>query len=96
MERYKIQMKALKKQRGKINNTPFSPSNGTTVYVMDSIGMGEKMVTEIWLTQNRNGRKVIKSLVCPVCKNIMEWDEHWEAFQCMKHGTKAIYEIVES
>jgi len=25
----------------------------------------------------------------------MEWDGAWEAFICVKHGKKAIYEIVK-
>jgi hypothetical protein len=42
----------------------------------------------------KSQRKVIDSLACPICGNPMEWDPHWEAFTCTKHGKKAIYEVV--
>jgi len=39
-------------------------------------------------------REIITSLACPTCGNPMTWDNKWEAFICVKHGKKAIYEII--
>jgi len=85
MEKYKMQMKAYRKKRGKIDNTPFLPPDGV-IYVMDSLSPDEKIKVEVV--------KVVENLACPVCGNPMSWDSKWEAFTCTKHGKKAIYEIV--
>jgi len=93
MEKYKMQMKAYRKKRGKIDNTPFLPPDGN-VYVMNSLAPDKKMRAEILKTKEKSHRVVIDSLACPECGNPMQWDAHWEAFICMKHGKKAIYELV--
>lgn len=93
MEKYKIQMKAYRKKRMKNDNTPYLPANGI-IYVIDTLNPGKKMQVEIIKTTIRSQRKIIESLACPVCKNEMFWDNKWEAFICMKHGKKAIYELV--
>jgi hypothetical protein len=93
MEKYKQQMKAYRKKRMKLDNTPFLPSDGN-VYVMNSLDPTKKMKAEVLKTRTKQHREVIDSLACPVCGNSMEWDKAWEAFICVKHGKKAIYEIV--
>lgn len=95
MEKYKIQMKAYRKKRGKIDNTPFLPPDGI-IYVMDSLDPDRKMKAEIVKTRIKSQREVIESLACPECGNPMSWDSKWEAFTCTKHGKKAIYEVVLS
>jgi len=94
MEKYKQQMKAYRKKRMMQNNTPFLPPSGV-VYVMDSLDATKKMKAEVLKTKTKQHREIIETLACPVCGNPMEWDPHWEGFICMKHGKKAIYEIVE-
>jgi len=93
MEKYKMQMKAYRKKRGKIDNTPFLPPNGV-IYVMDSLSPDEKIKVEVVKTRIKSQREVVENLACPVCGNPMSWDSKWEAFTCTKHGKKAIYEIV--
>ena len=95
MEKYKQQMKAYRKKRGKIDSTPFFPSGGV-VYVMNSLNPDKKIKTEVLKTRVKSHREVIESLACPECKNAMSWDSKWEAFTCEKHGKKAIYEIVST
>jgi hypothetical protein len=93
MEKYKMQMKAYRKKRGKIDNTPFLPPDGI-IYIMDSLDPGKKIKAEVGKTRDRSQRLVIDTLLCPVCKNEMTWDDKWEAFTCTKHGKRAIYELV--
>jgi hypothetical protein len=93
MEKYKQQMKAYRKKRMRLDNTPFLPHSGI-VYVMDSLDPTKKMKAEVLKKRTKQHREVIDSLACPVCGNPMEWDKAWEAFICLKHGKKAIYEIV--
>ena len=94
MEKYKQQMKAYRKKRMKIDNTPFVPPSGN-VYVMDSLNPTKKLKAEVLKTRTKQHRDIIDSLACPVCNNPMEWDSKWEAFICEKHGKKAIYEMVD-
>jgi len=93
MEKYKQQMKAYRKKRMKLDNTPFLPPSGT-VYVMDSLDPTKKMKAEVLKTRTKQHREVIDNLACPICGSPMDWDKAWEAFICVKHGKKAIYEIV--
>ena len=93
MEKYKMQMKAYRKKRGKIDTTPFMPPDGI-VYVMDSMNPEKKIRAEVVKTRQRSHREVIESLACPECGNPMSWDSNWEAFICEKHGKRAIYEVV--
>jgi hypothetical protein len=93
MEKYKIQMKAYRKKRMKSDSTPFLPLDGL-VYVIDSLDPGKKIPVQVVKTVVKNQRKVIEGLACPICKNEMTWDDNWEAFTCLKHGKKAIYELV--
>jgi tRNA(Ile2) C34 agmatinyltransferase TiaS len=95
MEKYKMQMKAYRKKRGKTDNTPFLPPDGT-VYIMDSLNPDKKIRAEVSKTREKNHRTVIENLKCPECGNDMHWDSKWEAFTCEKHGKKAIYEVVPS
>ena len=95
MEKYKMQMKAYRKKRGKTDNTPFLPPDGI-IYVMDSLDPARKMKADIVKTRIKSQREVIESLACPECGNPMLWDSKWEAFTCTKHGKKAIYEVVPS
>ena len=95
MEKYKMQMKAYRKKRGKIDNTPFLPPDGI-IYVMNSLDPDRKMKAEIVKTCIKSQREIIESLACPECGNPMSWDSKWEAFTCTKHGKKAIYEVVPS
>jgi len=94
MEKYKQQMKAYRKKRMQVDSTPFLPPSGT-VYVMDSLDATKKLKAEVLKTRTKQHREVIISLACPVCGNPMEWDTKWDAFICVKHGKKAIYEMVE-
>ncbi|UCD13230.1 MAG: hypothetical protein JSW60_06640 [Thermoplasmatales archaeon] len=93
MEKYKQQMKAYRKKRGKMDNTPFLPLGGV-VYLMDSLNPDKKIKAEVLKTRLKNHREIIESLACPECENAMSWDSKWEAFTCEKHGKRAIYEIV--
>jgi hypothetical protein len=93
MEKYKQQMKAYRKKRMKIDNTPFLPPN-QEVYIMDSLNPDKKIKANVLKTRIKSQRKVIDSIACPVCENAMSWDSHWEAFTCEKHGKRAIYEVV--
>jgi len=94
MEKYKQQMKAYRKKRMQIDSTPFLPPDGN-VYVMDSLDATKKVKAEVLKTTTKQHREVITSLACPICANPMGWDTKWDAFICVKHGKKAIYEIVE-
>ena len=94
MEKFKQQMKAYRKKRMQHDNTPFLPPNGT-VYVMDSLEATKKLRAEVLKTKDKQHRKIIESLACPICGNPMNWDSKWEGFICSKHGKKAIYEIVD-
>ena len=93
MEKYKQQMKAYRKKRGKINSTPFLPSSGN-VYIMNSLNPDKKIKAEDVKTKMKSHREVIEIISCPECKNAMSWDSKWEAFICEKHGKRIIYEIV--
>lgn len=93
MEKYKQQMKAYRKKRMKSDSTPFLSSDGI-VYVMDSLNPTKKLKAEVLKTRTKQHRDIIETLACPVCSNPMEWDRAWEAFVCLKHGKKAIYEVV--
>jgi hypothetical protein len=92
-EKFKQQMKAYRKKKMKVDNTPFLPLDGH-VYVMDSLNPTQKLVAEVLKKSVKQHREIITSLACPVCKNPMIWDKKWEAFICEKHGDKAIFEIV--
>jgi hypothetical protein len=94
MEKYKQQMKAYRKKRMKLDSTPFISVDGN-VYVMDSLDPTKKIKAEVLKKRTKQHRDIIESLACPVCGNPMEWDGAWEAFICVKHGKKAIYEIVK-
>lgn len=93
-EKFKQQMKAYRKKKMKKDNTPFLPPE-EIVYVMNSLNPEEKIKAEVLKTTEKQHRKIITSLACPVCGTGMSWDNKWEAFICTKHGKKAIYEIVE-
>ena len=93
MEKYKQQMKAYRKKRMVQDNTPFLPPDGI-VYVMDSLDATKKLKAEVLKTRTKQHREIIESLACPICGNPMEWDSKWEAFICVKHGKKAIYEMI--
>jgi tRNA(Ile2) C34 agmatinyltransferase TiaS len=86
-------MKAYRKKRGKIDGTPFLPSD-RVVYVMNSLNPDKKIKVEVLKTRVKSHREVVESLACPDCGNAMSWDSKWEAFTCEKHGKRAIYEIV--
>ena len=93
-EKFKQQMKAYRKKRMKVDNTPFLPPDGE-IWVMNTLNPTEKIKVEVLKTKTKQHREIIVNLACPVCSNPMEWDPRWEAFICMKHGKKAIYEIVK-
>ncbi len=92
-EKFRQQMKAYRRKRMRVDNTPFLPPD-REVWVMDSLNPTEKIKVDIVKTKIKDHREIIVSLSCPVCGNPMEWDSHWEAFVCTKHGKRAIYEIV--
>jgi hypothetical protein len=95
-EKFKQQMKAYRKKKMKVDNTPFLPSGSNEfVYVMDSLNPTERLKANVLKTHTKQHRDIITSLACPVCNNPMSWDSKWEAFICLKHGKKAIYEIVK-
>jgi len=77
----------------KLDNTPFLPPDGN-VYVMDSLDPTKKIKVEVLKKRTKQHRDIVESLACPVCGNPMKWNRAWEAFICVKHGKKAIYEIV--
>ncbi len=77
----------------KLDNTPFLPPDGN-VYVMDSLDPTKKIKVEVLKKRTKQHRDIVESLACPVCGSAMEWNRAWEAFICVKHGKKAIYEIV--
>ncbi len=93
MEKYKQQMKAYRKKRGKIDTTPFLPPD-EVVYVMNSLNPEKKLKAEVLKKRIKNHREIIESLACPECGNPMSWDSKWEAFTCEKHGKRAIFEMV--
>lgn len=93
-EKFKQQMKAYRKKKMKVDNTPFLPPDGN-VYVMNSLDPVKKVKAEVVKTKTKQHRDVIVSLACPECGNEMNWDSKWEAFICQKHGKKAIYEVVD-
>jgi len=95
MEKYKQQMKAYRKKRGKIDTTPFMPVS-ETVYVMNSLNPEKKIKVEVLKKRMKNQREVIESLACPECGNPMSWDSKWEAFICEKHQKRAIFEMVST
>jgi len=86
-------MKAYRKKRTMQDSTPFLPPDGI-VYVMDSLDATKKMKAEVLKTRTKQHRDIVDSLACPVCGNPMDWDSKWEAFICLKHGKRAIYELV--
>ena len=93
-EKYKIQMKAYRKKKMKVDNTPYLPPSGT-VYVMDSLNPTDKIKAEVLKTKEKDHRLSITNLACPKCGEPMSWDSKWEAFTCLKHEKKAIFEIVK-
>ena len=93
MEKYKQQMKAYRKKRLKMDNTPFLPPTGD-VYIMDTLNPNKKIKADILKTKIKNHREVIEHLACPTCNSPMTWDSNWEAFICTKHEKKQIYELV--
>jgi len=93
MEKYKQQMKAYRKKRGKIDTTPFLPPDDV-VYVMNSLNPEKKFKAEVLKKRVKNHREIIESLACPECGSPMSWDSKWEAFTCEKHGKRAIFEMI--
>lgn len=93
-EKYKIQMKAYRKKKMKVDNTPFLPPS-EKVYVMNSLDPTDKIQAEVLKTKEKDHRLTITSLACPKCGEPMSWDAKWEAFTCLKHEKKAIFEIVK-
>ena len=93
MERYKIQMKAYRKKRLKVDSTPYLPPDGV-VYIMDSLNPEKPIRATVLKIRTKQHRKIIESIACPICGNAMKWDSNWEGFVCEKHGKRAIYEIV--
>ena len=93
-EKYKIQMKAYRKKKMKVDNTPFLPAS-EKVYVMNTLDPTDKIKAEVLKTKEKDHRLTITSLACPKCGEPMSWDSKWEAFTCMKHEKKAIFEIVK-
>ena len=89
-----MQMKAYRKKRMQQDNTPFLPSDGN-VYVMDTLDATKKLKAEVLKKITKQHREIIVSLACPLCGNPMEWDSKWEAFICLKHGKKSIFELVD-
>ena len=94
-EKFKQQMKAYRKKKMKQDNTPFVPPSGV-VYVMDTLDATKKIKCEVVKKKTKQHREIIEQLACPVCGNPMSWDSKWEAFICVKHGKKGIYELVDS
>jgi len=94
MEKYRLLMKAYKRKRLKVDNTPYLPPDGV-VYIMDTFNPEKKIRATVLEVKEKQHRKIISSIACPVCGNPMEWDDKWEAFVCEKHGKRAIYEIVK-
>ena len=47
-EKFKQQMKAYRKKKMKVDNTPFLPNSGN-VYVMNSLNPTEKIKAEVWI-----------------------------------------------
>ena len=95
MEKYKMQMKAYRKKRGKIDTTPFLPPDGN-VFIMNSLAPDKKIKAEVLKTRLRSQREVIETIACPECGNPMSWDSKWEAFTCERHGKRLIYEVVQT
>ncbi len=71
MEKYKQQMKAYRKKKMKIDNTPYLPSDGN-VYVMNSLDPIKKMKLEDLKTRTKQHWEIIETLACPVCGSPME------------------------
>lgn len=93
MERYKIQMKAYKKSRLKIDSTPYLKSSDQ-IYVINTLDPCKKIRTVVVKTAVRNQRTIITAIECPECKNEIYWDGNWAAFTCPMHKKKTIYELV--
>jgi hypothetical protein len=96
MDKYKAQMKALKKMRSRVDNTPYY--DGEPVFLMDSKNPVEKIPAQILKTVIRSRREIITSIACPLCAKPMFWDKAWEAFKCTNpiHGRSKIYEVVRA
>ena len=62
MEKYKQQMKAYRKKRMKLDNTPFLPSDGN-VYVMDSLNPKKKLRAEVIKTRTKQHREIIETIL---------------------------------
>jgi hypothetical protein len=61
MEKYKQQMKAYRKKRMKLDNTPFLTPDGN-VYVMDSLDPTKKIKVEVLKKRTKQHRDIIESL----------------------------------
>jgi hypothetical protein len=99
-DRDKIMRKALKrgmrKKREEKNTIPFLPITGP-ITVMDSMNPTKRMAAKLLRTKQRNGRTMMLSLQCPVCRAKMFWDERWRAFICRSSyhpNRRGIYELV--
>ena len=93
-EKFKIQMKAYRKKKMKVDNTPYLPLEGD-VYVMNSLNPTDKIKAEVLKTKEKDHRHTITSLACPQCGEPMSWDSHWEAFICLKHEKKLQQDILK-
>ena len=87
-------MKAYKKNRMKMDNTPYMPADGV-VYIMNSMEADKKIKAEVLKTRTKSHRQIIESIACPECGNPMTWDSLWEGFACKKHKKKMIFEIIQ-
>ena len=95
MDKYKLQMKALKKHRSKVDNTPYLDESGVA-YMMDCMDPGVPVRAEILKTGENHGRTTILEVACPLCGKPMQWNAAWEGFECAEHEKKVVYEVLKS
>lgn len=83
MDKYKQQMRNLRKQRGKSDRTPYF-DEGEEIFVMDCLSLDERIPIKDLnpVTETRDRRMVIKTIECPACHKPMSWSRTWDAFSC--------------
>ncbi|HIH96922.1 MAG TPA: hypothetical protein HA348_05535 [Thermoplasmata archaeon] len=92
-DQFKQQMKAYRKQKRKVDNTPYMPEKGN-VYLLNSLNPEEPIVGKVIKTRAYRNKIIIESIECPECGEPMKWNSEWEAFECSNHEKPRIYEVV--
>ena len=78
----------------KLRNITFE--NNSVITVVDILATEEKdtkLQTTIHKTQLKGALVLITEIICPICGNIVEYHEKWEAYVCLNHDKKAVFEV---